>query len=114
MVDSRRACPAESAKWGTHVLMETEAASTEPAWVCTRSSLYALWLLAWCSCGLLTVGADVSLISLAVLGSLFLLLRCLALPLYEDFALSYYVLFCPVLLLSLRRLLSSEEETEGE
>jgi hypothetical protein len=68
--------------------METEMASMEPAWVCTRSSVY---------------GKAVSLVfledsseSLSALETLFLLLGCLVQPRYESFylVLLYLVLPC--------------------
>lgn len=37
-----------STKQGPWGLTETSAAITESAWVCTRSSVCVLWLIAWC------------------------------------------------------------------
>lgn len=52
MEDSRTTWPTEETKQGWYALTETEAASLESAWVCTRSPLYTLWLLAWCFPGI--------------------------------------------------------------
>lgn len=45
-------------------------ANTEPAWVCARSSVYMLWLLACVFMGFLTVPAGVSLTPSPALGTL--------------------------------------------
>lgn len=120
VVDSRRACPAESTKWGTHVPMETEAASTEPAWGCTRSSVYVLWLLAWCSCGTPNSGSwcvsdflvcswdSLSLIEVPCPASIWGLLPC--------HIMSNFVLFCCCLLeaCSLLKRKQRGSRSEGE
>lgn len=84
-----------------------------PAWVCMMSSVYILWLLNWCSVGLLIVGATVS-DSLLVLENLFLLLGCFVQPQCEVLALSYCIFFCPVWLSFFGGLLISVEEIESE
>ena len=56
-------------KHGSHGLAQSETARTGSAWVWNKSSMYILWLLAWCFVSLLTVGVGVSLTSL---GTLFL------------------------------------------
>lgn len=50
MEDNRRTRPIVSTKQGSYVLTATQEASTGPAWVCTGSSVYMLWLLALCFC----------------------------------------------------------------
>jgi hypothetical protein len=72
--------PTESTKQGTYGLTGNEVASTEPAWVWTRSSANILWLIAWCFCGTPTVGANLSLAHVSALGALFLLLVYLGQP----------------------------------
>lgn len=47
--------PSESTKQDAYGFPETEAASTGPAWICTRSLAYMLQLLAQYSFGLLTL-----------------------------------------------------------
>lgn len=81
-------------------------ASRGPVWIYTRFSVYMLWLLACCFVGLLTVGADVSL--LPARETRFLQLGCFVQPDLSAFSLFYCVLFCPVWLLSLGSLLFSE------
>jgi hypothetical protein len=54
--------PTKSAKQAPLGLIETEAASTRPAWVCTRFSVYMPWLSAWWFCGTANSGSSVSLI----------------------------------------------------
>lgn len=70
-----RTCLTESTKKGADELTETKAAIMGNAEVCTMSSTYMLWLLAWCSSvGLLAVGTGVSLALLPDLRTPFLLL----------------------------------------
>lgn len=65
-----RTCFTESTKKGADGLTQTKAAITGNAEVCTMSSTYMLWLLAWCFfVGLLAVGAGVSLALLPALGT---------------------------------------------
>lgn len=45
MEDSKRTCPTESTKQGSHGLTETEVASPGLAWVCPRSSEYMLCIV---------------------------------------------------------------------
>lgn len=47
----KRTWTIEYTKQVSHGLIETETANRGPAWVCTRSSTYMLWLSAWCFCG---------------------------------------------------------------
>ena len=42
MEDTKRTWTTESTKQGSNLHTETEAASTESAWICTRSSVYLL------------------------------------------------------------------------
>ena len=55
-------------KPGTYEVTETAAASTGPAWICTRSCAYILWLLAWCFHGTPNSGTGVSMTLLSALG----------------------------------------------
>ena len=74
MEDTRRTQPTESTTQGRYRLMEMEAASTEVAWVCTRSSaLHFMPVSLVVFVGLLTVEVGVSLALLSALGSLFFL-----------------------------------------
>jgi hypothetical protein len=45
--DTRRTSPTESTKQSSQGFTETEAAITDPAWVCARSSAYMLWLFSF-------------------------------------------------------------------
>lgn len=47
MGDTRRTWPTESTKQGPYGLTETKSTSTGPASVCSRASVYMLWVLAW-------------------------------------------------------------------
>lgn len=49
MEDTKKTWPMELTKRGSHGLTETEMASTGPSWIYTRSSVYIVWLLTWCS-----------------------------------------------------------------
>lgn len=84
----------QSINWGSHRLIKTKAASMGPTWVCTRSSVYMLWLIARCFLG----NPDS--------GILFFLLHCLFLGLFLQ--LGYLALMYLVWLLSLEGLLVCE------
>lgn len=75
--DTRRTQPIESNKQDSQGLTETEEVVKEPAWVCTRSSAYTIWLLAWCFCGTPNSGSGVFLSLSSFLLGPFSLLGCL-------------------------------------
>ena len=79
-----------------HTGTESEAASMGLMGLHWVLSTYMLWLLAWCFCGLLTVGMGVSLTLLPALGTLFLFLGCFFQPGYGGLCLVllYLVLSC--------------------
>lgn len=60
----------ESTKQGSGGLAETEVTVTEPAQVCSRSSVYTLWWLAWCFEGTSDSGSRGALEYLPVLSTL--------------------------------------------
>lgn len=78
-----------------------------------RSSAYVPWPLAWCVVGLLTVGMGESLTLLSTLRTLCYWVALFSLRM-RVLALTYCIWFCSVWLSSLRSLVFSEEETEGE
>ena len=88
MEDNMKMWPAEATKKGSQRLTEMEAASTGPACVCTRSSGYTLWLLAWWFGVTPNNGSGyISDFFFSVLGTLFLLWSCLLHPWSESFCL---------------------------
>jgi len=74
MEDIKRTQLTESTKQGSYSLTVTKLASTEPPWVCTRSSAYMLCLLDWCFHGTPKSGNRRVSTLLPALETLFLLL----------------------------------------
>lgn len=83
-------------------LTESEALSLGPTWVYTRSSVYILWLLAWCF-GETPMGAGVSLTLLSTLGILSLLLSCLVHPPCDGFCLVLFFFLWGLLFFEVRQ-----------
>lgn len=98
---------------GSQGLTETEAKMTEPVWVCTRSSVYVLYLLAGCFCGTPDSGSGGPSDSLPALGTPFFLLGCFTHSQYESLFQSYCILLCHVELIFLGSLLFSERKWRG-
>ena len=94
--NTRRTWLIESTKHSSHGLTETETASIGPARVCTRSSVWMLWLLAWSSWW----GSYEWKTVWPAFGNVFLLLGCLFHHLYDGFCLVllYLVISCLTLL----------------
>lgn len=94
MGDTRRTWPTELTEQGSYGLPETETANMGPSWLCTRSYVYILWLLTWCSCENPNSGSQ--WISFAYSWDSFLLLENLVQPQYQRFCivLLYLVLSC--------------------
>lgn len=92
--------PKASTKQGSQRFTVTEAATMEPAWICTMSSACMLWLT-WFYGGegvAPNSESGVSLTLLPALRTLFLLLSCIVQPWYEGLCLVllYLVMLCLV------------------
>lgn len=111
MEEPKRTWPTESSKQSSHgsTMTETTSKVSEPGPlnICYSYEKYVIGVFV----EILTVGADLSLSLLLVLGTLFLLFSCLVHPWYEDFC-SCLIISCFFLvwLLSVGGLLLSKGE----
>lgn len=87
MKNTRRTWPTKSTTQGAYRHPETQVVSIRTTRVCTRSSEFMFWLLAWWFCKTPNSGNRYVYDSWLVLGTLFLLLGCHIQPWFEGLCL---------------------------